>query len=417
EEGEEAREAQKEEEEKAAEAARKKAEKLAAKREKKKAETSEPEEKAEEVLVSAAEPEETVLTVAPEEPEPVEVIPEVPEPVEVIPEEAEPEEKTHRPEEPLLEGESEFDRSIRVFREEDTGTVREPKKKGAGIVRAFFLVFFGAVFIISTWSFFENAYEKYKSDKIYGKLQEQFEDIAFEDDTGESTLLTLLEADRKSPATPTLDEILENGVPEKDDPGRDVDLERMRASLTSLANINPDIYGWIKIPGTTVNYPIAQSDDNEYYLDHAYTGDNLTNGSIYADYRCDAYVPNNRNTVLYGHNITTGTMFHAVEDFFDRDLFDNAKIYLYTYDGVFIYKAFSVHETAYDSGYIRPYFTDDNDFVAFINALAADSDVKAKDLTLDADSKILTMSTCTSSVRSTRRYALHAVLVDSVTDK
>jgi sortase B len=178
-------------------------------------------------------------------------------------------------------------------------------------------------------------------------------------------------------------------------------------------NINPDIYGWIKIPGTKINYPIAQTDDNTYYLDHAYTGDNLVNGSIFADYRADASPMMNYNTVLYGHNIKDGSMFNNVSKFFEEETFNNTLIYLYTFSGIYVYKPFSVHETEYDSGFIAMGMSSEK-FVEFATQMRNESTVpSSKEFTYR--DRMITLSTCTNGV-NTRRFALHGYLVQKITD-
>ena len=221
-------------------------------------------------------------------------------------------------------------------------------------------------------------------------------------------------ADSKTAYTPTMDEIIKNGAGEvTTHSDHSAELAKMRASLESLRNINPDIYAWIKVPGTNINYPVAKTDNNEYYLDHAYTGDNLVNGSIYADFRCVLPITENYNTVLYGHNVTSGSMFNHVTHFFKPEVFENTNIYIYTFDGIYVFKPFSIHEAAYDSGYVDMGF-DAEEFVAFATELAEMSDIKT-DVTFTPGDRLITLSTCTNGI-STQRYALHGVLIETITE-
>ncbi len=313
---------------------------------------------------------------------------------------------------------SRFAKSLSEFSFADTGAASRPRRRGPDILRLGTITILCVICAASSLSLIRNVYDKYRSEKIYDNIASGVNN-AFNigsDTQTDNGIVTLLASDTQSPFTPTMEDIIKNGLSSganQSERSYAAELERMRASLNSLKNINPDIYAWISVPGTSINYPVAQSDDNVYYLDHAYTGDNLVNGSIFADYRCAPYIPNNRNTVMYGHNITSGAMFHAVEDFFREDVFNNSKIYIYTFDGIFVFKPFSIHETSYDSGFIDTYFESDEKFVAFLNELRDKSDVKS-DAELNADSRILTMSTCTNGV-STRRYALHSVLVETIT--
>ena len=90
--------------------------------------------------------------------------------------------------------------------------------------------------------------------------------------------------------------------------------------------------------------------DNDYYLDHAYTGEALPIGSIFLDYNTKDVLTDNYNAVIYGHNVVAvagskSSMFHDVTKYLDADFFASHKIYIYTMDGVFIYKPVSIYPT------------------------------------------------------------------------
>ena len=57
--------------------------------------------------------------------------------------------------------------------------------------------------------------------------------------------------------------------------------------------------------GMSVIYSI---DDNDYYLSHAFNKSNNIAGWIFADYRDDFKTFNN-NTIIYGHNTLSNSMF------------------------------------------------------------------------------------------------------------
>lgn len=191
-------------------------------------------------------------------------------------------------------------------------------------------------------------------------------------------------------------------------------LEKLRAVLRTYKERNEDVYGYISIPSVGLEYVVVQGEDNDYYLNHNYKKESLVIGSIFVDYRCHDSITKNFNTILYGHNIETngGAMFNRVTDFLDKDVFDNALIYVYTLDGVFIYKAFSVYSTKPDSGYIRTAFSSYEDFAEFAAKMKSRSRIK-NDVEVGGDDRILTLSTCTNY--NNGRYALHAVLVDYIT--
>jgi len=194
------------------------------------------------------------------------------------------------------------------------------------------------------------------------------------------------------------------------------EFEKMKAKLNSLSIKNPDTYGWIKIPGTVIDYPIMQSDDNEYYLDHAYTGDYLTAGAIFADYRNYDKLLKNFHVILYGHNMRNGLMFNNVMNYLDKKFFDeNPYITIYTPDGIYTYEVFAIYETRYDYDYIRTAFPNYDEFIAYCEKLRANSIHVREGVEFKKGDRMLTLSTCTNNVTETGRYALHARLID--TDK
>lgn len=93
-------------------------------------------------------------------------------------------------------------------------------------------------------------------------------------------------------------------------------------SAQSLNNTYPDAIGWLYIPDTPINYPIMQSDDNDYYLSHAYDGSYLKAGSVFLDHRCENRFMNPIN-IVYAHNMKNGSMFAGVLNFADPAYFDS----------------------------------------------------------------------------------------------
>ena len=48
--------------------------------------------------------------------------------------------------------------------------------------------------------------------------------------------------------------------------------------LKGLQAVNPDVIGWIDIPGLSISYPVVQGTDNAYYLHHLFTGEYNSSG-------------------------------------------------------------------------------------------------------------------------------------------
>lgn len=87
--------------------------------------------------------------------------------------------------------------------------------------------------------------------------------------------------------------------------------------FASLQEKNPEIYAWIRISDTSVDYPILQRpEDDGYYLDHTVDGAEGLPGSIYTE-SLNKQDFSDKNTVIYGHNMKDETMFGSLKYYMD----------------------------------------------------------------------------------------------------
>ncbi len=89
--------------------------------------------------------------------------------------------------------------------------------------------------------------------------------------------------------------------------------EKLR--FENLANMNANIIGWIRIDGTSINYPLLQAENNEYYLARNYLDEFATAGSIFLDYRNDFEMDD--FLIIYGHRMSYGKMFSDIVKYAD----------------------------------------------------------------------------------------------------
>ena len=82
----------------------------------------------------------------------------------------------------------------------------------------------------------------------------------------------------------------------------------------TLYEKNKRLIGWLKIDDTNIDYPVMQTSNNEYYLDHNFNQEYDKNGSIFMDYACSAY-PKSTNLILYGHHMKSGNMFGNLQKY------------------------------------------------------------------------------------------------------
>ncbi len=192
-------------------------------------------------------------------------------------------------------------------------------------------------------------------------------------------------------------------------------LNLIRGKLSALRQQNDDLVGWISVPDSRIDYPVVQAEDNDYYLNHAFDRSYLAAGTIYIDYRNSKNFTENYNTIIYGHNMLSGAMFSCISDFFNRNYFnENRYIYIYTDQGIYVYKTFNIYKVKIDKdvSYIRRNFESGEEFVEFCNSMLQKSAVKVDDIDFNENDRIITLSTCTNSHNDNERYCLQAKLVE-----
>lgn len=79
---------------------------------------------------------------------------------------------------------------------------------------------------------------------------------------------------------------------------------------------NEDVVGWVYVDDTVIDYPIVQYTDNDYYINRDWLGNSSHSGSIFEDFR--SVIDGTDNSLLYGHNMGNGSMFHAVKNYKDE---------------------------------------------------------------------------------------------------
>lgn len=180
-------------------------------------------------------------------------------------------------------------------------------------------------------------------------------------------------------------------------------------------NTNGDIYAWIYIPDTKIDYPVLQHPtDNLYYLDYNLDGSRGYPGCIYTeDYNAKDFT--DPVTVLYGHNMKNGTMFAGLHRYSDSQYMEeHPYVYIYTEEGLLVYEIFAAHEYSdahilyshdyTDEGQMETYLEDIKSMRDMTNVLREEVEVTTQD-------RILTLSTCISS-KPNNRFLVQGVLVN-----
>ena len=220
---------------------------------------------------------------------------------------------------------------------------------------------------------------------------------------------TMMEVNSEESLTETLDETLVNEP-------TPVEMERDYQSpidFESLWETNKDVYAWITVPGTVIDYPILQHEtDDSYYLNYTIDGVEGYPGCIYTEHVNSKDFTDN-NTVIYGHNMRNGTMFTDLHKFREPDFFaDNDTIYIYTPERQFTYKIFAAY--LYDDRHLMNSFdfSDKNvysDYLSEIQNMDSEDVNSRKEIKITDTDKIITLITCIREQPQKRVY-VQAVL-------
>lgn len=179
--------------------------------------------------------------------------------------------------------------------------------------------------------------------------------------------------------------------------------------ITELKEKNSDTVGWINVNNTNINYPFVQTKDNSYYLNHSFDKKYNEAGWVFLDYRNNNDL-NNKNTILYAHSRLDKTMFGSLSKVLKSSWYnnkDNHIIRLSTDTENTLWQIFSVYKIPEESYYITTNFNSNKEYTKFLNTIKQRS-IHNFNTNLDANDKILTLSTCYSD---TERTVVHAKLI------
>ncbi len=177
----------------------------------------------------------------------------------------------------------------------------------------------------------------------------------------------------------------------------------------SLEEINADVVGWIGYEGFEIDYPLVQSEDNQFYLNHLFTLERNKLGAIFLDYRNQSDF-SDRNTIVYGHNMKDGSMFSSLSNYKKQEYYNaNPNLLIATKDNIYRVDFFAgvVIDGSYES--VRFDFINDDDFNLYIDSLVQNSTFNSK-VNVEAQDRIVSLVTCSYEYNNAR-YALYGKLV------
>ena len=187
--------------------------------------------------------------------------------------------------------------------------------------------------------------------------------------------------------------------------------------FATLQSINPDIYAWIEIPGTTISYPVVQHEgDDSYYL-HRNTDKNYSaGGAVFSEGQYNPRDFSSPVTVLYGHHTSSDNMFGPLQAYFSDPGFlaTDPHIIIYTPDGEYDYAVFAA--VPYDNTHILYEYNMNNSdtycsfFESIINIRDLGTYTNESNAPEDSTDKVLILSTCLDG-NNNRRFLVMGTLV------
>jgi len=186
------------------------------------------------------------------------------------------------------------------------------------------------------------------------------------------------------------------------------------ASFDQLHALNPEVFAWLTVYGTHIDYPVEQGPDNLKYVNTDALGNYSLSGAIFLDSK-NSMDFSDFNSILYGHHMEKMTMFGEIGEFSDKPYFDARKYGMLYYNGLehgLEFFAF-VHTDAYDPFVFRVNLADPAEQQAYLDMLLQTAKYVRKDVPVSIDDRIVLLSTC-SEVTTNGRDLLVGRITDEV---
>lgn len=173
----------------------------------------------------------------------------------------------------------------------------------------------------------------------------------------------------------------------------------------NLYNKNKKLIGWIRIDDNNkdeplIDYPVMQTENNEYYLRRNFNQEYDKNGSIFLDKDCDV-LNRSTNLIIYGHHMSSGKMFGKLDKYSSKDFYKDHKYIQFdtiyekgTYEVMYVFRSRIYEEDEIVFKYYQ--FIDANsetEFNSYMDEMAAMS-LYDTGVTARYGDELITLSTC-----------------------
>lgn len=176
--------------------------------------------------------------------------------------------------------------------------------------------------------------------------------------------------------------------------------ETINVDFNALLAQNENTVGWLKINNTNINFPVLQSNDNNYYLTHNFNKEYNSAGWIFADYK-NNFEQLDKNTIIYGHNRRNNTMFSNLKSLLNPEWFNDENNKYFTFNTKnenYIVQIFSVYKISANNLILSNSFESESEFDTFINDCISKS-VYNFGLDISYQDNIITLCTCDNNTQ------------------
>ena len=173
-------------------------------------------------------------------------------------------------------------------------------------------------------------------------------------------------------------------------------------SFAELQKVNPDVFGWLTVYGTNIDYPLVQGEDNVTYVNTSVTGESMLSGSIFLDYRNQNDF-SDFNSIIYGHHMDRQAMFGDIGAFSEKEYFETRQygnLYAGGDDYGIEFFAF-LQVDAYDSYIFTPAIMGEVNQMEYMNSLLEKA-MYTRPIEVSPEDHLVLLSTCSSDATNGR---------------
>lgn len=267
------------------------------------------------------------------------------------------------------------------------------KEKGRNILYVLLIIIFMTIFLYAVYQV--AAYIKEMIDSQ--RLVEDLTDLV--------VIVNEDPAEEKKPSVDKSGNIESEEEEEQQAPMEDV--VPIKVDFDVLKQTNEDVKAWLYCENTMINYPVAQAEDNDYYLHRLLNGNYNRGGTLFVEYsNQDDF--SDWNTLIYGHNMKNNTMFGTLTDYNSQEYYDEHPVwYLLTPEGDYKIELIAGYVTDTSAEiYSIPQSVEEKD--ALVESIMRKSTFATK-AEISSEDRLITFSTCTYEYDEAR-YVLVGVL-------